>query len=59
MFVGIIPRVFLPMSGINPNNNWIKKMTSESSFYSKGRGDKAKTFSGSKFIILFYFDSVL
>lgn len=42
---GVIPRVFLPMAGITPSTTWIRSMSAESTFYSKGRG-KVASFKG-------------
>jgi hypothetical protein len=44
---GIIPRVFLSMAGIEPSDSWLKAMSIESTFYSKGRRRPEKiTFKG-------------
>jgi hypothetical protein len=42
---GVLPRAFLPMIGVQMSQSWLRKMSSESTMYSKGRGD-SRTFEG-------------
>mmetsp|Transcript_15280 Transcript_15280/g.23007 ORF Transcript_15280/g.23007 Transcript_15280/m.23007 type:complete len:862 (+) Transcript_15280:57-2642(+) len=45
---GIIPRVVLPLFGVEPSDQWVQNMITESQEYSKGRGKgpKSGTFKG-------------
>lgn len=44
---GYVPRILLPHFGIDPlPPSWLAKITEESNYYSKGRGSKARAFTG-------------
>jgi hypothetical protein len=48
MLPGVIPRIILPLSGIDASLSWLSHMIDESTFYSKSRNrqDKLNTFEG-------------